>query len=796
MRKLIITRGHPGTGKSTELAAMGLGHWTLSADAVRGLVAAPFIAADGRMIVNQQYNIAVFAQLKAYAESRMERGETLAIDYTMSERGDFGNWMKMARRHRYQVAVLDMSDVPLEVAMQRMAQRDEVTRVPDHRIAEMHRMIVENPIEDVSNVRYVRASPDGAHRGKITRWLEEPTHDLSHYERIVHIGDLQGCISVLTGPGGPLEAGLRDDTAYVFVGDLVDRGIENGEVMRWFVDQALERDNVVLLHGNHETHLHRWSRGAEAVSNEFLHRTLPQLKRAGATPDDADRVCDKAREFLRYHYRGHEVFACHAGLCTLPAKPHLVSLEQYANGTGNWSDDVDGQYAQNTDGSVVQVHGHRNRLHAPVRANAVSFNLEDQVEFGGMLRTCTLSGDGWTTSEHRNHVFRPLRERIALERTMTPNRVSQRQRLPHWILDGKERTTVMEAGLLAAMKAHPGVNERTSERAPHVTSLNFTKKVFFDKSWDDVVVKARGLFIDTESAEIVARGYEKFWNVGEREETSLETLREKLVFPVTGYLKENGFLGNIGYDRRRDALFVASKSTPDGDFAGWFRDIVEETLPPDARERLRRYLRDTDSSMTFEVIDPVNDPHMIAYDRPQMILLDIIHRGTDFEKADYGVVAKVAADFGLPCKKQVMRLKDWKSFEGWYAKATSDVDYKIGGQHAEGLVFVDADGRMDKIKLPYYAFWKSMRSQKDRIATCRRKGTPYQFNGMRIHDGQERDPRQEAMAEAFVVWCQEQDDGMLARDIISLRTAFGRDFGSVNEPRPESEERSGLALGA
>lgn len=38
-------------------------------------------------------------------------------------------------------------------------------------------------------------------------------------------------------------------------------------------------------------------------------------------------------------------------------------------------------------------------------------------------------------------------------------------------------------------------------------------------------------------------------------------LQNKLQFPVTAYVKENGFLGLVSYDEYNDDLLIASKST-------------------------------------------------------------------------------------------------------------------------------------------------------------------------------------------------------------------------------------------
>lgn len=783
MRKLIITRGMPGSGKSFALNSVGLKDWTLSSDELRNVFSAPIMTSDGRITINPSpyINQRVFPFLTKLAEERMQRGETLAIDTTLIERADLVDWAELAKKFRYQIAVLDLTSTSLEKAIKQNFEREESRIVPESKLREMHGRLIEAGLREVEGVHVIEGKDDGSHINELEKWVKEPVRDFNNYKAVVHIGDLQGCHTVVTGPGGPLQQGFRDDTAYVFIGDLLDRGIENGKVMRWFVDEALHRDNVFLLWGNHEDHLHLWATGQDAVSNEFLLRTLPQLEMAGLTPKDADAVCNKAMDYLEYSYRGALVLATHAGLSNYPEKPHLISLEQFSKGTGNYSDPVDDQFERNSTRGF-QVHGHRNYGHVGIRATEHSFNLEDSVEFGGHLRTCTLDAYGWHIAQYRNQVFKPLRDRLSTENVISEHRKQERKLVPHWILKNDGKSTQMDEATLLAMQEHSGVRQKESELFPHVYSLNFTKKVFYDRSWDDVVVKARGLFISEDNCEIVARGYNKFFNVGEREETQIGSLSKSMSFPITSYVKYNGYLGNIGYDSKTDSLFIASKSTPDGDFAQWFREIVEETLNDTQKEQLRRYLRDTESSMTFEVIDPVRDPHMIEYDRHKMVLLDIIRRSTEFEKADFTIVESVGRKIGLETKQKAMMFPNATAFAGWYKKAVNDMNYKIGGEQVEGLVIEDSNGFMTKVKLPFYAFWKQMRSMKDRIVATSEKGQKFTYEYTRRSDGNPPTEQDVALANEFRDWCLDQDVALLKSDIIALRNKFEIDRLEPSQP--------------
>lgn len=778
MRKLVVFRGHQGSGKSHTIDKLGLREWTISSDTLRTVFSGPILTADGRITLNQDVNGQVFTMINEVADRRMAAGETLVIDTTGVNISDFTYWREKARLHRYKIAFVDLTEIPMDVALARQEGRSEVNQVPETSLRRFHSIMLENPltVEDPETETLIKGDMNGSHIDALSNWLKEPIFDLSAYRRIVHVGDIQGCFSVLAGKGSPFEYGFADDTFYIFVGDLLDRGVENGKVMRWFVDNAIGRKNVALMHGNHEDHLHRWARSMEAVSNEFRYRTLPQLEEEGLTPEDADRICDMAREYMRYDYRGTQVFVNHAGLSTLPREPWMVSLNQYSKGTGHWSDDVDGQYASHVH-DVYQVHGHRNQNGVPIRATSMSLNLEDGVEFGGHLRTCTLDANGWSTAQFRNRVFRPLPERLRQQTVMSDHRVQEQRKYPDWIRKGEISEKHFDEGLLARMENHPGVKEKPNLLFPNVYSLNFTRDVFYDKAWDDVVVKARGLFVDRESGDFVARGYDKFFNIGEMPETQVDVLVETMKFPITLYLKENGYLGNLGYDPASEGLMHASKSTPDGDFARWFKEIFEEKVPDAQAERLMRYLRDVEASMTFEVIDPVRDPHIIEYDEPNIVLLDVVRLSSNFRKVDYETLEVVADTFGFDVKKRSMSFNTKFQFLNWYRSAERDLSFTVKGRPVEGFVIEDASGFMTKWKSPYYRFWKQMRAQHLRVSKALQNGQVKSNPATGIRGTEWMTEEMVERAVDFNSWMLSKSADQIGQDIISARKLYEADRG-------------------
>src|SRR3546814_16900329 len=73
---------------------------------------------------------------------------------------------------------------------------------------------------------------------------------------------------------------------------------------------------------------------------------------------------------------------------------------------------------------------------------------------------------------------------------------------------------------------------KTADAMPHVSSIQFTKSAFYSATWDSYTTVARGLFIDNIDNTIVARSYAKFFNHGEKTETSDDALQSSLAFPV------------------------------------------------------------------------------------------------------------------------------------------------------------------------------------------------------------------------------------------------------------------------
>ena len=236
-----------------------------------------------------------------------------------------------------------------------------------------------------------------------------------------------------------------------------------------------------------------------------------------------------------------------------------------------------------------------------------------------------------------------------------------------------------------------------------ISSFNFSNKCFWDKAWSKESIKARGLFCDVENNSVVARSYNKFFNIEERPETEMRNLRTTFAYPVQAYVKYNGFLAIVSADKDNpDKLFVASKSTNEGPFAGYIKNIINSMWNEDTQKNFANTLHTLDISAVFECIDPVHDPHIVEYDRPQLILLDCVNNEFEYSHMEYGWIRCLAERYNLLCKNRLATLHNWEQFEGF-------INYFEDFEGLEGFVFEDANGFMVKYKTPWYRYWKQVR---------------------------------------------------------------------------------------
>ena len=804
MRNMLIVRGPQGTGKSGLIRRLGLEGHHLSFDKVREVVSGDTVAISGEMGIPQQHNQLVRAMTFESLERRMQGGETIAFEATLPTVKDVLAIVEIASAHRYDVLVVDFFDVPVETAVAANALRPERIRVPEFAVRRCY--------QDLANDARMNAMPDDL---KIVRVadpaaLDQPIaeigafltrhvqiRDVSAFERIVHVGDLQGTYGPIEDPMSPLAGGLRDDTLYVFCGDLFDRGVQNDKVARWWLDNAHGRWNVVGVAGNHEDHVEIQAAGREAVSREWRERTWPQLEAIGLTNADMAAIASDFLPLLMYDWRGTRVLVTHGGLSRWPSEPHLIPEVILRKGNGHYGHGIDAMWVEaEKDTGRVQVHGHRNSRGLPPLAArshdgpdaALSFNLEGQVEFGGHMRFAVLDSEGWHTVQIRPKEFRTMQQEAAINRAKGRKAFEDQAPITPWIARGDDALVPLSAETKAAFQDHAMIGETVSETIPTVSSWNFTKSAFYTQNWDRYTSVARGLFVDNVDDTIVSRGMDKFYNLGERPETSLEALENSIQWPVQIFDKLNGFFGTIGYSERIGDIVITSKSRVEGTFPDMARAVMLEKLGEAGLERVLRFNRDQKACLMFEVVDMAGDPHIIDYPGNRLVLLACIRRHERFEQVDYETLQAIAKWIGCEVKQKLFGdVKDWRALAGIMERIQTDENWRREDP-TEGAVIEDASGFHWKVKGAFYARWKRMRGAVERIALTRRKDATID---------RERYAEMPAQYQEFLDWAEQLPTEALGVGIIALRNMYFGDRSAAEgmgaKPVPKAKDMSGYA---
>lgn len=723
MRTLLLFRGAPGVGKSTYIEKNGLKPYTLCADDIRLLCQSPVLSVNGNTEITQNNDGTVWKTLFTLLAVRMQRGEFTVIDATNSKTSEMNKYKKLCQEYRYRIFLVDFTDVSIEECKKRNSLRAAIKQVPEAVIDKMYSRFKTQGIP--SGITVIKPEElDKVFMKKI---------DLSEYKVIHHVGDIHGCNTALQKYLNAID-GIKDDHFFIFCGDYIDRGIENAEVVQ-FLLSIKDKPNVLLLEGNHEIHLRKYSEDKKSFSKEFELFTKPALDKAGFSKKDLRQLCRKFAQCAYYTYHGNTYLVTHGGLSTIPQNLTFVATDQMIHGVGRYNDveQVADTFFTTTDEHTYQIFGHRNTKGFDINVNPRVYDLEGQVEFGGCLRCIDIVPGGSISYEVKNNVFR---EPEKSARTMSNN--------------------VSDA--LIELRHNKYVTEK---QFGNISSFNFSPTAFQNNIWDEQTVKARGLFLDTEKIKIVARSYEKFFNINQREETKLDALQRTLEFPVAAYVKENGFLGIVSWNEYTDDLFITSKSDPDGPFSEWLRDMIYTKISEENLEKMKKYIKENDVSFVFECCDMEHDPHIIDYPESKLVLLDIVYNTMDFQKYNYEDMAHVGRDLGLTIKKQAYELSTWQEFYDWYFEILEE-DYEYRGDKIEGFVIEDANGYMVKLKLTYYNFWKFIRGiahetlKKGHTSRTLLLTTP--------------------VANEFYTWCKKQfENGKadeLPRDIVTLRKIF------------------------
>ena len=693
MRTMFVLRGAPGAGKSTLIRRHRLGDLAVGLDDFRRLFSATFTDLDGAPTLSMTFGAEkqVVAAFKAAVAARIRQGATLLLDCTNPSRKSYREFASLARRCGYEVYVVDVQGdlTDAELIERNETRRGALGYVEPRVVADIAARVrggaasVTERVVRLDDVRRLNTI------GEI---------DASGYERLVVIGDVQSCAGALAEVKD-FYGGWDPAALFVFVGDLFDRGPDAAGVMDLIVQDGAVPDNVILVEGNHDEHLRMLIGDVRGGSWPDTRASRSQILAAGRSRGEIEALLARMVPLVGLRFAGEHILITHAGLD--PATIDRIAVEgedgllawdltevpmlQLLLGSSDRSTAFQGRssYARAVEERlshprILQVHGHRNgaRSEEPGPAHAAPnvYTLEHRVEDGGHLTVLEIGADGARTL-----------------RAFEQERVEP------------VGAAADPTSLVSRMSAHPEVRVRRVEGLPGVLACNFTKRAFAKGIWDETSCRARGLFLREADDEVVARGYDKFFNIGQPPGPAdlEEVVRAGAGWPLTVRRKWNGYLGIVSVVDGRLRVFSKSGVTAYSEHA---RSLLEAHLGGRADELAER-IAEAGASLTFEVISR-RDPHIIDEGDDKVVLLDAIRNQEDAVLLDE-LRRGVAEDFGFvsPPVEVLSPAADDDALTALAGRAR-----RAEEDREEGFVITYADGAMTKYKSDYYRGVRAFRS--------------------------------------------------------------------------------------
>ena len=686
MRTLLLLRGTQASGKSTWVVENNLEPYTLSADKIRLNIANPVLNEDGSIEISQKNNKLTWELLYKYLEMRMENGDFTIIDATHSDIKLMNKYRDLANRYKYTIYYLEF-DTPLEECLKRNKERVGYKYVPEK--------VIERTWETIKNKE--KLSSVLKKINSIDEIINFYTADVNEYKKVIIIGDIHSCAE-------PLKEVLKDfseENLYVFVGDYFDRGIQAVETFKIILD-LLEKPNIIFIEGNHENNsVKKFIYDEEKYTKSFDETTLqPLLKEFELDYIKAGlkKIYKRLRQCFTFEFREKKFLCTHGGLPLVP-KLALVSAREMIKGVGRYETEIGEIYSENYKKGLcqdfIQVHGHRG-----INDGEYSYCLEGRVEFGGELKVLTIDNDG------------------NIEKYGIKNDVYNRGlKLPMSGVTEKVEKFNTANELINEMIGHKFITVKECDY--NLISLNFNREAFNKKKWNDLTIKARGLFVDRDSGEVKIRSYNKFFNFGERH-VNLGYLHKYATYPIRVFKKYNGFLGLASVIDGN--IVFASKSVTSGKYKDIFQNIWNK-VEAEVKELLKKTMIENNCTAVFEVVSPEYDPHIIKYDKEHLYLLDFIENKLDIDTHNIdlefseNLMKKIQFSSDLLTKKElVTKLENYDELYNFLDEKAKSLE------EFEGYVLCDNSGLMFKFKLPYYMLWKGRRTWLERYRTALLKG--------------------------------------------------------------------------
>lgn len=125
-KRLVLTHGAPGAGKSSFIKELGLDYLTISPDNLRLLFSTPeslVVDNNACLQISQKNNKKVWKLVFEFLESRMRNGSDTILDACNFTQDFIAKYTSLAKRYDFRMIILDFSSLPLDMLLKQNKQR-------------------------------------------------------------------------------------------------------------------------------------------------------------------------------------------------------------------------------------------------------------------------------------------------------------------------------------------------------------------------------------------------------------------------------------------------------------------------------------------------------------------------------------------------------------------------------------------------------------------------------------------------------------------------------------------------
>lgn len=496
----------------------------------------------------------------------------------------------------------------------------------------------------------------------------------SDYTRFVIIGDVHGCFDELQE--GLLKANAYDEgTAIVFLGDLIDRGPKVKEVLDFF--DTLPHAYTIL--GNHEYKFLRYLQGRKVQLLYGLSQTINQCGFQDVNSVQA-QILRRKLESLPYVIEFPFGFGVHGGINpskSIYTQVHeaIIYTRRFNPQTHAFNEKTGKFWFEYYDENKPQIFFGHHHLFTEIEMRKNVFALDGGCVYGGDLRIAIVQKSG-TTWNKKYITVRAKDKYYRDEKIPTANDFF------------KQADYLVLQGYLK------------KEELGDLVLYNYTPKTQFEQNWNEYTRQCRGIILDKNTQEIVARPFCKFFNINENEETQAIHLPAE---PFEVFEKLDGSLGILFYYNNKWNIVT--------------RGSFHSEQAKNAESMLATYnLQSLDPSFTYllEIIYPENKIVVNYESKKALVLIGAIKNktGDELSYAQLEQVSK-ATSFELMKKYTYSKISELlelsktlsKDYEGFVVRFSSGVRIKIKGK--EYLKIFNILEQLTPL-----AFWRTMKNGK------------------------------------------------------------------------------------